>query len=161
LTDTAHPTPDEVRAAAGRRTVIILCGALVLLLALCSATGLIAWYFYESYFANFTLIDTTQTEADFTTTAERIAYLQSFCPVTIPKSATSVTFTSEGFQDTWLEAGFDLPSEDFEAFRQSIAGFTSPSPGTFQKQSPFGGDESIEFRLDAKNLRVVMEYIDP
>jgi len=60
------------------------------------------------------------TEATFKTDAERIAFLQNFCPVSIPGSAKNIQLKYVSWLDYSLDASFLLPQDAYNLFETGL-----------------------------------------
>ena len=93
------------------------------------------------------------TESDLKTDADRIQYIQTRLPITIPSSASRISLNDDGERDWQLDAAFDLPLQDYTQFKNKWNTFaskrTSRSDGKVMCNHNFA---SVAF--DDKSLRV-------
>lgn len=98
--------------------------------------------------------DTTITEKDLASNAERIEFLNEYVPITVPAEARNIKFTFISWQDWSLELTFVLPPNDFVEFGDQLQQVArGPREFEIQIQDTRKGSQA-RVRLDAKDNSV-------
>lgn len=134
-------------------TRLFLIIATSVLLVICGGLGAIVYFFISNPLFETTVI----TEADFNSNTERLEYINSTLPITLPQSTIVKTFHHEGWQDWTLKFEGTIPFADFDPFIQSLPPLDQEHPDTFEGSI---GADYIEIEIDQQTGDIRIEYYD-
>lgn len=100
---------------------------------------------------------TTTTQTDFGTDTERIQFLNSMLPITVPANATNLSFTQQGFQDRHIDASFTIPSHEVDLFVTSLPPLDQTKPNHFEGTVGF---THLSVEVDAQTGDIHMVWFE-